>query len=288
MRTPSRKKGKPGKGPSRPPVKESPTSVKKKNVTAPGRKRHQRTDIVGPATSVRLNKAIADAGIASRRAADDLILSGRVTINRKVCKDLGTKVGIEDVVAVNGEPITRTKHLTYVLLNKPKDVITTSSDEMGRKTVFDIVKIHQRLFTVGRLDRNTTGVLLITNDGELANRLMHPRYEIPRMYKAGLDRPLEPKHARLIASGVELDDGPTQPCMVTIDPKNQRAVYVELAEGRNREVRRLFEHFGYDVRRLDRKQYGILTTRGLARGEYRHLTRDEIAELRALVKLKSL
>jgi len=234
-----------------------------------------------------LNKAIADAGVASRRAADELILGGNVTVNRKVCTDLGTKIGPDDVVSVNGEPITRTKHLTYILLNKPKDVITTSSDELGRTTVFDIVRIHQRLFTVGRLDRNTTGVLLITNDGDLANRLMHPRFEIPRLYKAGLDKPIEQRHAKAIAQGVELEDGPSQPCEVTIDPDDSRTVYVELAEGRNREVRRLFEHFGYDVRRLDRKQYAFLSTRGLARGEYRHLTRDEVAELRNLVKLKS-
>ena len=115
---------------------------------------------------------------------------------------------------------------------------------------------------------------------------MHPRYEIPRLYRAGLDKPLDPKHAAAIAAGVELEDGPTQPCVVTIDPKDHASVYVELAEGRNREVRRLFEHFGYDVRRLDRKEYGILSTRGLARGEYRHLTREEVRALRKLVKLK--
>ena len=141
MRTPHRKRSKPGKGPSRPKPKE-PTVT---------RKRHQRGEIVGPDQSTRLNKAIADAGVASRRAADELIEAGKVKVNRKVCTDLGTKVGPDDVVSVNGEDITRTKHLTYVLLNKPKDVITTSSDEKGRKTVFDIVKIHQRLFTVGRL-----------------------------------------------------------------------------------------------------------------------------------------
>ena len=276
MRTPHRKRSKPGKGPSRP-KQEEPVVTRKQN---------QRGEIIGPGQSVRLNKAIADAGVASRRAADELITSGKVKVNRKVCTDLGTKIGPGDVVSVNGEDITRTKHLTYILLNKPKDVITTSSDEKGRKTVFDIVKLHQRLFTVGRLDRNTTGVLLITNDGELANRLMHPRYQIPRVYRAGLDKPLDPKHARAISAGVELEDGPTQPCMVTIDPKNPSTVYVELAEGRNREVRRLFEHFGYDVRRLDRKEYGILSTRGLARGEYRHLTRDEVRDLRKLVKLK--
>ncbi len=232
-----------------------------------------------------MNKAIADAGVASRRAADELISAGKVTINGKVCTELGHKVSAQDIVAVNGEPITRYKHLTYVLLNKPKDVITTAKDELGRATVFDIVRLRTRLFTVGRLDRNTTGVLLLTNDGELSNRLMHPRYGIPRVYYATVDHPMEPKHAAAIARGVELEDGPTQPCDVVIDPRDPHKVMLEIREGRNREVRRLFEHFGYDVKKLDRKQYAFLTTRGLARGEYRHLTREEVSELRKLVKL---
>ncbi|MCO6465235.1 MAG: pseudouridine synthase [Bradyrhizobiaceae bacterium] len=233
----------------------------------------------------RLNKAIADAGVASRRAADELIASGKVTINGKVCLELGRKIGPTDFVSVNGEPITRYKHLTYVLLNKPKDVISTSSDELDRKTVFDIVRLKTRLFTVGRLDRNTTGVLLVTNDGELCNRLMHPRYGIVRVYNATLNMPMEAKHASQIAKGVELEDGPTQPCEVFIDPRDPHKVSVQIKEGRNREVRRLFEHFGYDVRKLDRKQYAFLSTRGLARGEYRHLTREEVSELKKLVGL---
>ena len=235
--------------------------------------------------SVRLNKVIADAGVASRRAADQLIRDGKVTVNKKVCTELGTRVSIDDVVAVNGEAVTRTKHHTYILLNKPKDIITTSHDEKGRKTIFDIVKVKQRLFSVGRLDRNTTGVLLITNDGELANRLMHPRYRISRVYRAKLDRPLQPQHAKQIVRGIELEDGPTQPCELMIDPEDGTTVVLEIFEGRNREVRRIFEHFGYEVKRLDRRQYATLSTRGLARGEYRHLTRPEVQELRNLVKL---
>jgi 23S rRNA pseudouridine2605 synthase len=253
----------------------------KRTTTRPKR----RDDDVVSTGAGRLNKVIADAGIASRRAADQLIRDGKVTVNRKVCTELGTRVGVDDIVAVNGEVITRTKHLTYILLNKPKDIITTSSDEKGRATIFDIVKLKQRLFSVGRLDRNTTGVLLITNDGDLANRLMHPRYRVPRVYKAKLDKVLTPQHARRIAGGLELEDGPTQPCELMIDPSDNTVVHIEIYEGKNREVRRLFEHFGYDVKRLDRKQYGILTTRGLARGEYRHLTRQEVQQLRKLVKL---
>jgi 23S rRNA pseudouridine2605 synthase len=231
----------------------------------------------------RLNKAIADAGVASRRRADELIRSGCVRINGLVVTELGTKVEIDDMVTVNGEPITRYKHLTYVVLNKPKDVITTSSDEKGRATVFDIVKIKSRLFTVGRLDRNTTGVLLITNDGDLANRLMHPRYGITRVYKATLDKPLRKDHMLSIAKGVELEDGPAQPVEIAIDPSDKASVLLAIREGRNREVRRIFELFGYEVKRLDRKEYANISTRGLKRGEYRHLTRDEVAELQRLV-----
>ena len=234
---------------------------------------------------VRLNRVIADAGIASRRHADELIKSGKVTVNGKVCIELGTRVSLSDNVSVNGEPVTRQKHLTYLLLNKPKDVITTASDEKGRSTVFDLIKTRTRLFTVGRLDRNTTGAILLTNDGDMANRLMHPRYGIPRIYKASLDQPIKQEHAKAIANGVELDDGPTQPCEVMVDPKDRTSVLLQIREGRNREVRRLFEHFGYSVKRLDRKQYATLTTRGLARGAYRQLTKEEVAELRRIVKL---
>jgi 23S rRNA pseudouridine2605 synthase len=248
--------------------------------------RRTRDRVEEPVQEVRLNKAIADAGVASRRSADALITEGKVTVNGKVCTELGLKIGPQDVVAVNGEPITRYKHLTYVLLNKPKDVITTAKDELGRTTVFDIVRLRTRLFTVGRLDRNTTGVLLMTNDGDLSNRLMHPRYGIPRIYRAELDAPLDTRDAAAIAAGVELEDGPTQPCQLFIEPGQPTKVLLEIREGRNREVRRLFEHFGYNVKKLDRKQYAFLTTRGLARGEYRHLTREEVSELRRLVNLE--
>lgn len=242
-------------------------------------------NFVAPQKPVRLNRAIADAGVASRRKADEFIRQGVVKVNGKVVTELGTKVEIDDMVTVHGEPITRYKHLTYIVLNKPKDVIATSSDEKGRATVFDIVRLKTRLFTVGRLDRNTTGVLLLTNDGDLANMLMHPRYGIVRVYKAVLDKPLRQDHARQIANGIDLDDGPTQPCQVTIDPSDRTNVMLSIREGRNREVRRIFEHFEYDVKRLDRKEYAGITTRGLARGEYRHLTRDEVFELQRQVKL---
>jgi 23S rRNA pseudouridine2605 synthase len=247
--------------------------------------KQKRSDIIEPTQPVRLNKAIADAGVASRRRADELIVSGCVRINGAIVVDLGTRVNIDDMVTVNGEPISRTKHLTYILLNKPKDLISTSRDEKGRATVFDIVRLKTRLFTVGRLDRNTTGVLVMTNDGDLANRLMHPRYGVTRVYRAALDRPLRADHMRQIAGGVDLEDGPTQAVDIMIDPEDRSSVMLAIREGRNREVRRIFEHVGYEVKRLDRKEYAGLSTRGLKRGEYRHLTREEVDELYRLVNL---
>lgn len=275
------------------PSKHSNSAPRKRTGGAPPAQQKQRgpvkprrTDILEPAQHVRLNKAIADAGVASRRRADELIRSGCVRINGAIVVDLGTRVNIDDVVTVNGEPISRTKHLTYILLNKPKDVIATSNDEKGRATVFDIVRLKTRLFTVGRLDRNTTGVLVMTNDGDLANRLMHPRYGVTRVYKAALDRPLRADHMRQIAAGIELEDGPTQPVDIMIDPEDKSTVILAIREGRNREVRRIFEHFGYEVRRLDRKEYAGLSTRGLKRGEYRHLTREEVDEMYRVVNLQ--
>ena len=271
--------------PTRPRTEGRSAARRKTDSQRPSRPYYSRSPATLPTQDVRLNRAIADAGVASRRRADELIREGQVTVNGKVCTELGLKIGTSDIVAVNGEPITRYKHLTYVLLNKPKDIITTANDEFGRATVFDIVRLKTRLFTVGRLDRNTTGVLLLTNDGELCNRLMHPRYGIPRVYNATLDKPIEARHAAAIAAGVELEDGPSQPCEVFIDPRDPHKVSVQIKEGRNREVRRLFESVGYDVRKLDRKQYAFLTTRGLPRGVYRHLTRDEVFELQRLVNL---
>jgi 23S rRNA pseudouridine2605 synthase len=267
---------------------DAPTRKRSDSSVPSGKQRptkQKRSDIIEPTQPVRLNKAIADAGVASRRRADELIVSGCVRVNGAIVVDLGTRVNIDDMVTVNGEPISRTKHLTYILLNKPKDLISTSRDEKGRATVFDIVRLKTRLFTVGRLDRNTTGVLVMTNDGDLANRLMHPRYGVTRVYRAALDRPLRADHMRQIAAGVDLEDGPTQAVDIMIDPEDRSSVMLAIREGRNREVRRIFEHVGYEVKRLDRKEYAGLSTRGLKRGEYRHLTREEVDELYRLVNL---
>lgn len=240
-----------------------------------------------PREGIRLNKVIADAGVSSRRGADELIAEGRVKVNSKVATELGMRVGPNDRVMVDGKLIGDPERHIYVLLNKPKDTITTTSDERGRRTVLDLIDSRERIYPVGRLDRNTTGVLLLTNDGALANRLMHPRYRVPRTYNVVLDKPLELKDARKLAAGVELENGDqTQPCELDMEDRDRTHVTITLFEGKNREVRRLFEHFGYEVIRLDRKLYGGITTRGLARGEWRRLERKEISALRRLVNLE--
>lgn len=235
---------------------------------------------------IRLNKYIADSGLCSRRKADELIADGQVKVNGKTVDSMGYKVQPGDEVTVNGDPISYYVKKVYILLNKPKDCVTTTVDDRGRKTVLDIVKRKERIYPVGRLDRNTTGTLLLTNDGELSHRLSHPSYVIEKVYNAGLDKNLDFEHAKKIADGVELEDGKTSPCFVFVDPSDKRKVTVTITEGRYREVRRMFEHFGYDVKKLDRKFFAGLSTRGLARSQYRFLTREEILELRKLVGLK--
>ena len=235
---------------------------------------------------VRLNKVIADSGAASRRAADEMIREGRVKINGSVVTELGTRVKGNDKVTIDNKLISDPPRHSYVLLNKPKDTITTTSDERGRRTVLDLVEYHDRIYPVGRLDRNTTGVLLLTNDGDLSHRLMHPRYGVERLYDVELDKPLENRHARKIAAGVTFENGEeTQPCELFVEERDARVLSIQLREGKNREVRRLFEEFGYTVVRLHRSQYAGLTVRGLARGEWRPLTRREISALRRLVNL---
>jgi len=233
----------------------------------------------------RINKYLADAGIGARRAVEEYITAGMVKVNGKVVTDLSTRIQLEDFVTVKGEPVTDRRFLVYFLLNKPKDVITTASDELGRTTVLDLIRSKYRIFPVGRLDRNTTGALLITNDGELAYRLTHPKYEIKREYKVGLDKDIDLRDARNISYGIELEDGKTGPCEVFVDPKDHSIVNLILAEGKNREVRRIFESLGYEVKKLDRKRFATLSTSGLRRGEHRQLTKAEVRALRDMVGL---
>ncbi|MCE2502624.1 MAG: rRNA pseudouridine synthase [Chlorobi bacterium] len=235
---------------------------------------------------IRLNKALADAGVASRRKADELIAAGRVQVNNKVVRELGFRVSGKDKLRVDGEPVRRDGGYRYILLNKPKDTITTTSDERGRRTVIDLIDSHDRLYPVGRLDRQTTGLLLLTNDGELAFRMTHPRYEIEREYRVQLDRPISFDAARRIAEGVEISRGEqSQPCQVILDDDKINLTVI-LREGKNREIRRMFAAHGFKVRKLHRRSYAGLKATGLKRGEWRELKRGEVRELRGRLKLR--
>ncbi len=233
--------------------------------------------------TVRLNKYISNAGITSRRKADELIAQGAVTINGKVITELGVQIKpYEDQVSVNGEVVSPHPRLVYLLLNKPKDTITTTSDEKDRTTVLDYVQTSERIYPIGRLDRNTTGVLLLTNDGELTNRLTHPGFEIEREYHVTLDKRLEHSDARKIAEGgLNIGEGDiTGPAeILTMETPNE--VMLKIREGKNREVRRIFETLGYEVEKLDRTSFAGLTHRGMSRGESRPLSNPEVHRLKA-------
>lgn len=227
------------------------------------------------------------AGVASRRAAEELIASGEVKVNGAVISDLATKVHIHnDTVTVTGKRVSVSRNLIYILLNKPKDYITTVSDEKGRRTVMDLVRVNERVYPVGRLDRSTSGVLLMTNDGDLANKLMHPSGEVVKSYHVSLDISLDEAHAEKISKGVYLEDGKTAPCEIDIIPgtKNKEIV-IHIHEGKNRQVRRMFESFGYEIGKLHRTHYAGLTLSGLGRGRWRFL---EDKEIRALKRLAGL
>ncbi len=225
-------------------------------------------------SEIRLNRYISNAGVSSRREADDLIKAGLVSINGDVVTELGTKVKAGDIVKFNGQKLA-VEAKVYILLNKPKDAITTSDDPDGRNTVMDLFegKMKERIFPVGRLDRNTTGVLLLTNDGELANRMMHPKYEIHKVYKATLNKNLKSTDLWTLANGVMLDDGLIKPdAIAQPDPKEKNIVGIEIHSGRNRIIHRMFEHLGYSVDKLDRVLYAGIEKGNLKRGEWRELT----------------
>lgn len=235
---------------------------------------------------IRLNKAIADSGLTSRRNADELISSGFVKVNGKVVTTLGTRVNSDDRITVKGNPIPENDKKVYYVMNKPKDIIVSVKDENDRTTIMDLMKTGTRIFPVGRLDRNTTGVILLTNDGELAHRLLHPSYEVERTYSVLLDKELSNKDAEQITKGVDLEDGRTSPCKLFFDPRSNRKVILTLKEGRNHEVKRIFMHFGYNVKQLDRKVFGDISSQKLAKGEYRQLTKREVNHLKKLVGIE--
>jgi 23S rRNA pseudouridine2605 synthase len=234
--------------------------------------------------SMRLNRFLAEAGVAARRKADEMITAGQVQVNGRKVTQLGTMVDpVRDEVKVNGAPVYIDHQLVYIVLNKPKDCITTTEDEKGRTTVLDLVPHHHRLYPVGRLDRNTTGVLLMTNDGDLAFRLTHPKFHAPKLYQVELRNAIKPQDVEKLRRGVRLDDGVTAPCEVEVlDPPRNQVVGIVLHEGRNRQVRRMIEAVGHDVRKLERIEFAGLTTAGLKRGAWRYLDEHEIGRLRKL------
>jgi len=232
---------------------------------------------------IRLNKYIANAGICSRREADVLIQSGIVEVNGKIITEMGFKVKPGDQVKYDGGTL-KTEKKRYVLLNKPKDFITTMDDPMGRRTVLQLIDnaSKERIYPVGRLDRNTTGVLLFTNDGDLTKKLTHPRYEVKKIYHVEVDRPLSVEHLKALHAGVELDDGDfvkVDKAEIIKDTRN-REIGVEIHSGKNRVIRRMFEAIGYKVARLDRVKFAGLTKKDLPRGTWRHLTTKEVDFLR--------
>jgi len=234
---------------------------------------------------VRLNKFLADAGICSRREADKLIESGVVSINGKVVTQLGTKVLPTDKVQYGGDTLKREK-LQYILLNKPKGFITTSDDPQDRKIVMSLVEkaCTERIYPVGRLDRNTLGLLLFTNDGDLAKKLTHPKYGIKKVYHVFLDSPLTKNELLTLASGIELEDGFIQPDKISYveGEDDKRQIGLELHSGKNRIVRRMFEHLGHKVVKLDRVFLAGLTKKDLPRGKWRKLTEKEIGILKRI------
>ena len=238
---------------------------------------------VDPDEPIRLNKYLANAGVCSRREADEFITSGAVKVNGEVVTELGTKVKRSDEVLFNDNPVTIEKKV-YILLNKPKDYVTTSDDPQQRKTVMDLVKdaCPERIYPVGRLDRNTTGVLLLTNDGELASKLTHPKFLKKKVYHVFLDKNVSMEDLQKIADGIELEDGEVHADAIEYaNDQDHSQVGIEIHSGRNRIVRRIFESLGYRVVKLDRVQFAGLTKKNLRRGDWRFLTEREVDTLRS-------
>ncbi|MFY0687686.1 MAG: rRNA pseudouridine synthase [Cyclobacteriaceae bacterium] len=240
-----------------------------------------------PPKDVRLNRFISNAGITSRREADTLISEGKVKVNGKVVTELGTRVKKSDKVVYQGK-VLQAEKLQYVLLNKPKDFITTMSDTHNRKTVMSLVDkaCPERIYPVGRLDRPTTGLLMFTNDGELAKKLTHPSHKIRKIYHVELDKALTQADFDRILEGVELDDGIAKVNELAQVGDNPKSIGLEIHIGRNRVVRRIFEKLGYRVQKLDRVMFANLTKKDLQRGKWRHLNVREVQNLKNMVKKK--
>ncbi|MEK7619484.1 MAG: pseudouridine synthase [Patescibacteria group bacterium] len=230
---------------------------------------------------IRINKFLADQGIASRRGSDQLILEKRISVNGVILEKPGHVICDTDRVALDGKEIVRkSKQGVFILLNKPANCVTTAKDTHGRKTVLDCVQSESRIFPIGRLDIHTTGVLILTNDGDLANALMHPRYSIEKEYRAYLDRALTDKDMNKLESGIMLDGVKTSRSRIRFLGKDRREVIVTLHEGKNRQIHRMFGTLGYSVEKLERIRYAGLESGDLKRGEWRHLTEEEIESLK--------
>jgi len=260
--------------------------MKKKSKRTLGRDaspKRKRIEDNKPVQNTRLNRYIAQSGICSRREADELIKGGKIKVNSKIITEMGYQVNPGDNVYYGNKLLSK-ERLIYVLLNKPKDFITTTDDPHERKTVMQLVAsaCSERIYPVGRLDRNTTGVLLLTNDGELSKKLTHPSHQIAKIYQVELNKSLEETHFNQIKEGIELEDGFIKIDDIAILDSSGRNLGIEIHSGRNRIVRRIFESFGYDVTKLDRVMFAGLTKKDLPRGKWRFLTDREIVKLKYL------
>ena len=238
--------------------------------------------LTDPNEPIRLNKYLANAGICSRREADEFITAGVVSVNGVVVTELGTKVHRNDEVKFHDQPVNIERKV-YLLLNKPKDCVTTADDPQERKTVMDYVKnaCKERIYPVGRLDRNTTGVLLLTNDGEMASKLTHPKYQKKKIYHVYCDKNVAKADLDQIVQGITLEDGEIHADAISYASETDKSqVGIEIHSGKNRIVRRIFEHMGYKVIKLDRVYFAGLTKKGLRRGDWRFLTENEVNMLR--------
>lgn len=234
-----------------------------------------------------LNKFLAHCGVASRRDAVEIIKGGSVKVNGALITEPAHRVTENDRVELNGKLLSVVKNMVYILINKPRDFITTTDDPRNRKTVLQLIKnaTHERVYPVGRLDRNTSGVLLITNDGDLTQRLTHPSFNVEKIYEVKLDKPLTKAHFDQILDGIILEDGEIHAdALAYADERDKRIVGIEMHSGRNRIVRRMFEHFGYEIEHLDRVMYAGLTKKNVERGKWRYLNEKEIRELKYLKK----
>jgi len=233
----------------------------------------------------RLQKVIANSGVASRRKAEELIKSGRVKVDGKVITELGTKVSKNNVVEVDNVKIS-TEEKVYFILNKPRGVVTTSHDEHGRKTVVDLIDCGKRIYPVGRLDYDTTGLLILTNDGEFTNNIIHPKNKIDKTYVAKINGILAISDVMKLKKGILLEDGKTAPAKVKVKSLDQKTktslIEITIHEGKNHQIKRMFESLGYEVLKLKREKVGFLTLKGLSSGEYRALTPKEVTKLYAL------